>query len=211
MEQRCTCGAILPEDARFCHKCGKPQYEEDIARLAAEETPAAPAPKPSAVGPAPAVARIGFGNLRAVLITMGVAALSLVLLCAAAFVAPIFGPIILCGAGFTAAKFYKKRTVEQLSPGGGAFLGLMTGLWLFLVIAICAAITSFYIASPEGREIMKAAMPKMPEIAKMLDDPHQFLVSILEGLIPMFFIATISAAFGGMLAARTSARRRPSA
>ncbi|MBV9294668.1 MAG: zinc-ribbon domain-containing protein, partial [Acidobacteriaceae bacterium] len=23
MQQRCTCGAILPEDARFCHKCGK--------------------------------------------------------------------------------------------------------------------------------------------------------------------------------------------
>jgi hypothetical protein len=51
----------------------------------------------------------------------------------------------------------------------------------------------------------------MPEVAKMLDDPHRFLMSILEGLIPMFFIATISAAFGGMLAARTSARRGPSA
>lgn len=211
MEQRCTCGASLPEDARFCHKCGKPQYEEDIARLAAEQTAAAPTPKPAAVEPAHAAARIGFGNLRAVLITMAVAALSLVLLCAAAIVAPLFGPIILCAAGFAAAKFYKKRTVEPLSPGGGAFLGLMTGLWLFLVIAICAAITSVYVASPEGRELMKAAMPRMPEVAKLLDDPHQFLVSILEGLVPMFFIATISAAFGGLLAARTSARRRPSA
>ena len=23
----CTCGAQLPPDARFCHKCGKPQYD----------------------------------------------------------------------------------------------------------------------------------------------------------------------------------------
>jgi uncharacterized protein involved in cysteine biosynthesis len=210
VEQRCTCGAVLPEQARFCHKCGKPQLEEDIVRLAAQE-PAMPPAGPQAFTTQSPAARIGFGNLRAVLITMGVAAFSLVLLCAAAIVAPLFGPIILCAAGFAAAKFYKRRTVEPLSPGGGAFLGLMTGLWLFLVVAICAAITSVYIASPEGREIMKAAMPKMPELAKMLDDPHRFLISILEGLVPMFFIATISAAFGGMLAARTSGHRRPSA
>jgi uncharacterized protein involved in cysteine biosynthesis len=199
----------LPEEARFCHKCGKPQFEEDIARLEAQEA-ALPVRPEASTTHSPAM-RIGFGNLRAVLITMGVAAFSLVLLCAAAIVAPLFGPIILCAAGFAAAKVYKTRTVEPLSPGGCAFLGLMTGLWLFLVVAICAAITSVYIASPEGREIMKAAMPKMPEVAKMLDDPHRFLISILEGLVPMFFIATISAAFGGMLAARTSARRRPSA
>lgn len=210
MEQRCTCGVVLPEGARFCHKCGKPQFEEDIARLSAQEQALAPAGHVS-LAQSPTASRIGFGNLRAVLITMGVAALSLVLLCAAAIIAPLFGPIILCAAGFAAAKFYTRRTIEPLSTGGGAFLGLMTGLWLFLVVAICAAITSVYMASPEGREIMKAAMPKMPEVAKMLDDPHRFLMSILEGLIPMFFIATISAAFGGMLAARTSARRGPSA
>ena len=27
MPDRCTCGAVLPEDALFCHKCGKPQRE----------------------------------------------------------------------------------------------------------------------------------------------------------------------------------------
>jgi hypothetical protein len=145
-----------------------------------------------------------------VLITMAVAAISLVALCAAAMIAPVLGPLVLCAAGFAATKIYKSRSTEAVSTGSGAYLGLMTGLWLFLVVAVCAGITSVYVSSPEGRDMMKAAMPKMPEVAKLLDNPHQFVVSIVEGLIPTFFIATISAAFGGMLAARSSARRRQS-
>lgn len=208
MQERCTCGAYLPEGARFCHKCGRPLFEEDAARLAALE----PAPAPAAASAAlpPRVSRIGFGNVQAVLITMAVAAISLIALCAAAVIAPVLGPLVLCAAGFAATKIYKSRSTETVSPGSGAYLGLMTGLWLFLVVAFCAGITSVYVSSPEGRDMMKAAMPKMPEIAKLLDNPHQFVMSIIEGLIPTFFIATISAAFGGMLAARTSARRRQS-
>jgi hypothetical protein len=146
--------------------------------------------------------------VQAVLITMAVAAISLVVLCAAAVIAPVLGPVVLCAAGFAATKVYKNRSTEIVSPGSGAYLGLMTGFWLFLVVAVCAGITSIYISSPEGRDIMKAAVPKMPELARLLDNPHQFVMSIIEGLIPTFFIATISAAFGGLLAARTPRRRQ---
>jgi hypothetical protein len=216
VEQRCTCGAVLPEDARFCHKCGKPQYEEDIARLTAEQTAAAPAPSPTVAATVPAVARIGFGNLRAVLITMGVAALSLVVLYLALLLVPPLAPIILCGAGFAAATFYKKQTLEQLTKGGGAFLGLMTGLWLFLVVAICLVVVSVELSSPAGQEIFKAASLKLPQIAnnpeaaKLLDHPQELVNGVRGALIPMFFIITLSAAFGGMLAGRTPARHRPS-
>lgn len=216
MEQRCTCGAVLPEDARFCHKCGKPQYEEDIARLAAEAAPSTPAPASTPVTPAPSVARIGFRNLRAVLITMGVAALSLVVLYLALLLLPPLAPVILCGAGFAAATFYKRQTLETLTKGGGAFLGLMTGLWLFLVVAICLVVVSVELSSPAGQEIFKAASLKLPQIAnnpeaaKLLDHPQELVNGVRGALIPMFFIITISAAFGGMLAGRTSARHRPS-
>jgi hypothetical protein len=205
VELRCTCGAILPEDARFCHKCGKPQLEEDIERISSSE--AATAVQGSIDVPGTKAVPIGFGNMRAVAITMAAAAIALIALFLAAAISPVLGPVVLCSAGFAAARFYRKRTAEPLSPGGGAYLGLMTGIWLFLVVAICAAITSIYVASPTGREVLRAAMPKMPELAKLLDDPHQFLINLMEGLIPMFFLATISAALGGMLAARMSARR----
>lgn len=152
-------------------------------------------------------APIGFSNLRAVGITMVAAGGALVALFLAAAIAPVLGPIVLCAAGFAAAHFYRSRTSEPLTPGGGAYLGVMTGVWLFLVIALCAAITSIYVAMPAGREILRAAMPKMPELAKMLDDPHQFQMSMVAGLIPMFFLTVISAALGGMIAARLSGGR----
>ena len=37
----CTCGAQLPPDARFCHKCGKPQYDYPVVEEA-EPEPAPP-------------------------------------------------------------------------------------------------------------------------------------------------------------------------
>jgi hypothetical protein len=210
VEPRCTCGAVLPEDARFCHKCGKPQFEEDLARLDAVQPVSA---QPVVVTAAPSTdgraTGIGLNNMRAVLVTMAVAALALFVLYFAALIAPPLGLFVLCGAGFAAARFYKARTTEPLSPGGGAVLGVMTGFWLFLVVVVCAAITSVYVASPTGREFLRSAMPKMPEVAKMLDDPHQFMMNLLLNLIPVFFIATISAAFGGMLAVRLSSRQRP--
>ncbi len=207
METRCTCGAALPEGARFCHKCGKPQYEEDIARLAESEPRSVPAQAPLDLPGEKKPPAIGFGNLRAVAITMAVAAFALVVLLVLAMLAPPLGLLVLCAAGYAAAYFYRRQTAQPLSTGGGAYLGLMTGLWLFLVFALCAAVVGVEVGTPTGREMLKAGMAKMPEAAKMLDDPHQFVVSIGQALIPIFFLATISAAFGGMLAARTLAGR----
>ena len=148
---------------------------------------------------------------------MAVAAFSLVVLYLALLLLPPLVPIILCGAGFAAAKFYKKQTLQPLTKGGGAFLGMMTGLWLFLVVAICLAVFSLEVSSPTGQELLKAASEKVPQLAnnpeaaKLLDHPQELMNAIRSALLPMFFVITISAAFGGMLAARASARRRPSA
>jgi hypothetical protein len=153
-------------------------------------------------------ARIGFNNLPAVAITVAVAACSLIGLWLVCVVAPLLLPLVLCGAGYAAARFYKSRMAEPLTPFNGATLGMMTGFWLFLMIAVGVAMT---FGTPEGREMVKAMTPKVPEMAKLLDDPHQLVVTLVKGLIPCFFILTISAAFGGMLAARLQPRNgRPS-
>jgi len=209
VELRCTCGALLPEDARFCHKCGKPQYEEDIARLSAPEPSTVPVQGPLDVPAENKAAPIGFGNLRAVTITIAVAAITLLPL-AIAMIAPPLSLLVLCAAGYFAAHFYRKQSMQPLSPGGGAYLGAMTGVWLSLVFAVCGALISIQVSSPDNLNLMRAYLARMPEAAKMLENPHQFVVGMGQALLFLFFLATISAAFGGMLAARKSARRSQS-
>jgi hypothetical protein len=201
VEPRCTCGAYLPSDARFCHKCGKPQFEEDIERLAALEAEATPKPvvaPPLVVQPAAE----SVGNIRAVGITMAVAALAFVCMLLVGMVAPPAVPLILCAAGFAAARFYgTKRTISAFS---GALLGTMTGMWLFLVFAVCVGTASVTLSSPEGQAMMKGISPKAaPEMIRLLEDPHQMVTGFL---LPVFFFLIFSSAFGGLLAARL---RRP--
>ena len=194
---------MLPPDARFCHKCGKPQYEEDIERLAALEAESQPAPAPPVVTAAPGP-RIGIGNLRAVGITMAVAALAFVCMLVASAIAPPIVPIILCAAGFAAAWFYKGSST--ITAFNGAVLGTMTGMWLFLVFALCAGMASVSLSSPEGQQMIKAFSPKLtPEMARVIQDPHQLITGLL---LPTFFLLVLSSAFGGLLAARFRPRGR---
>jgi hypothetical protein len=201
VEQRCTCGALLPPDARFCHKCGKPQYEEDIERFAALEAEAAPTPTA-----APLIvdqsATSGVGNLRAVGISMAAAALAFVGMLLVGMIFPPAVPVILCAAGFAAARFYGvKNSITALN---GALLGTMTGLWLFLVFAVCVGTASATLSSPEGQAMMKNISPKVaPEMIRILQDPQQMLTGFL---LPVFFFLVFSSAFGGLLGARL---RRP--
>jgi hypothetical protein len=144
--------------------------------------------------------------MRAVGTTLAVAAVSLVALGIAGEVgaSPLL-LIILCAAGFVAARFYHRRTSEQLTPLAGAKLGAMTCLWLFLVVAI-GAVVNF--STMEGREKFKTAilnapnLPNVPEFAKLLENPSELIILILVSFAFLFHIGTVAAAFGGMLAVR---------
>jgi hypothetical protein len=206
VQQRCTCGAALPEDARFCHKCGKPQYEEDIARLTAEAPPTPSALPPL---PRPTSRRISFRNSRAVLVTLAVAAGALLGIAIAALLSPLLAPLVLCAAGVIAAMLYKDQSVEPLSPAAGARLGWMTGLWLFIVVIICLTIVGLSLVSPGGRELLKS-VPTNAEVAKMLDNPHDFLVNLPIGIIQTFLMVTLLPGLGGMLGAKLVTRGRRS-
>src|SRR5579862_3192296 len=61
----CTCGAQLPPDARFCHKCGKPQRDEP---LLVDEPVVVPPPPPLA--PPPPAPPISFRNAIAVRVAL---------------------------------------------------------------------------------------------------------------------------------------------
>jgi hypothetical protein len=202
---RCSCGAILPEDARFCHKCGQPQYEEDIARMNAVEEPPPVTAQPPAPPPFQLPTKIGIGNGRAVRITLAVAGLSLLAIALIASIAPPLAPAIMVAAGFTAVRVYLSRTSENLSPSGAAILGAMPWLWLAIPFSILEALgAGFFVLTPEGREAAKAL--KNPEVMKLMDDPAK----LITGLLLIVFVGTVSGALGGILAVRRQPRSGPS-
>lgn len=209
-QQRCTCGALLPEAARFCHKCGKPQYEEDIARLAESPTPA-PVQGPILPPGSTAPPAISFKNSRAVLISLVVAAATFFGSGAAVLISPLLFPIILCAGGFASARIYRHQSAEAITATAGARLGWMTGLWLFAIIAILSAVTAIYISSPQGWEQARAIWAQVPEVSKLLVSQHDFLVRLLINLPFFFFLLTLLPGLGGMLGAKSVTRRRPSA
>ncbi len=209
-QQRCTCGAVLPEDARFCHKCGKPQYEEDIARLA-EPQSAAPVQSPLLPPSLATPASISFKNSRAVLISLVVAAATFFGSGAAVLVSPLLFPVILCAGGFASARLYRRQSAEPITATAGARLGWMTGLWLFAIIAMLSAVTAIYISSPQGWEQVRAVWAQVPEVSKLLVSQHDFLIRLLINLPFFFFLLTLLPGLGGMLGAKSGPRRRPSA
>jgi hypothetical protein len=200
------------DGARFCHKCGKPQFEEDAVRLNALEQRSVPAQAPIEPPTAEAsagVPGISFRNSRAVLISLLVAAGAMLCFLPIALVAAPLFPIFLCGVGFVAVYIYHRGAKEPLSTSAGARLGWMTGLWIFLVTAVLLAMTALIISSPAGWEQLRAAWSQVPQTAKLLDlSQHDLLVQMLVMLPFSFLLLTMLPGLGGILGAKLSARRR---
>lgn len=212
MEPRCTCGAVLPPDARFCHRCGKPQYAEDVARLEEQERQAAIPPTPAAETTLAEASAITFRNSRAVFISLVVAAVGLLgsLVLALAAAAPLF-PVFLCAVGFFAVRFYNGGSPARLSTSAGARLGWMTGLWLFVVVALMVAIVILFGSSQQGWEQMQATFARTqqaPELLKLTQ--HDFLVQMLLFVPFSFILLTMLPGLGGIIGAKFWARRRSS-
>ncbi len=131
------------------------------------------------------------------------------LFCTLGVIAPPLIPLVCCAAGFVAALVYNRRSPEPLSIRSGARLGWMTGFWVFLLLALISALTSIYFADPAFREQAKSLpnIARMPQLVKLLDDPHQLLMNLLVTLVLFFFMATILSGLGGMLGAKLHSRR----
>lgn len=202
---RCSCGAILPEDARFCHKCGAPQFAEDIARInAAEEAAEAPVAASSFAPPAAAVllqAPARFPNRQAVRVSIRVAAVSLLVAVLVAAVAPPLVVPLFVAAGFAAVRLYVNRTHEQLKLMGAAVMGAMPWFWFFL-LQVAGALFLFF--SPQVHALVKAM--NNPEYTRFIDDPARESLFLLLNLV----VSSGSGALGGILGVRWQPRNGPS-
>jgi hypothetical protein len=208
VEQVCTCGARLPEDARFCHKCGRPLQEGYVA---AEEAPL-PAPTPETVAPAPQPAPpIGFRNRLAVRIALIAAGAICVLISV-----PLPGPIstiwqivLLLAGGFGSVYLYARRSGEPVSVGSGARMGWLTGIFCFVFITLLFTFVVLIFSTDAGRESMSQALklnPGSEDVVRQFEEMIRTPAGVFGPLLGFFVLLTSLPTIGGALGAKVLER-----
>lgn len=205
MPERCTCGATLPEDALFCHKCGKPQRE----LVAVEPEPEAVQPPP--LPPAPVIAvtlapQIGFRNRTAMLIALVAGVLSILIFALGVQLTPVLAPAWLVLSGMLAAFLYKMGTGQKLSTIAGARLGWISGIFAFAIVACLLGI--FAAVMMKDPAVQSSFRDQMSQMGRPSADVDKFMeamrhpTSVLLALPPIFLLFTVLSAFGGAIGAR---------
>lgn len=209
---RCTCGATLPDDALFCHRCGKPQRELLEVESEPEPAPVIPPPIPAPAVPASITAPIGFHNGPAVRIAMLAGTLSIVVLMVTGQISilQVLMPLWLMAGGFFAVFLYRRRTGQSLSPLSGAHLGWLSGLFGFLIMTVILTLIALAMSEPSAVSTLRSqwsgAGRSEADFNVMLDAFHNpiKIAAILSMILLLF---SILPAFGGALGAKFLAPR----
>jgi hypothetical protein len=201
MPEFCTCGAELPPDARFCHKCGKPQREELFVPAPEEVRPLI-----TVISPAPPVAP-SFRNPVAVRVGLFVASIATFLCLAAPFGFVIWLP----SAGFISVYLFSRRTGQSLTVRGGARMGWMAGILSFVIITVMFTLGTIAVSIQPGgvmeafREAAKARpLPanQLQDVLQMLSSPAGQAAIYIGTLLVSFMVTSVFCTAGGALGAK---------
>lgn len=201
MPEYCTCGAQLPPDARFCHKCGKPQREEDVP---VEEQPIviAPPPSPQPAEPPP----ISFRNVIAVRVAL---ATGIPMFLLSAVAGPLALAVPLAG-GFFAVYLYRRRTGQKITVLAGARLGWISGIIVFAIVTVVLTLVMVMLSQPDFVQSMRDQMARMSSISQ---DELTKRIELLRtpsglalGLLDTFLSYTLLTALGGAVGAKILSR-----
>ena len=202
MPDFCTCGVQLPPDARFCHKCGKPQYDYPALGEEIEQ----PAPPPVAVPVLAQAPEISFHNRLAVRIGF-LAALTAVIVSQIPLPFPLLRVLFaFLAAGFLAVFLYSRRTGQMLSMRSGARMGWITGIFSFTLIGVLFTVTM--VAFSNQGDLQKVFRSQLPTndatkvFTDALSDPANLAAFILLSLIILFVMLTALPMIGGVLGAK---------
>jgi hypothetical protein len=206
MPEYCTCGTKLVEDARFCHRCGRPTSEQSaMEALAVEE---APPPVPASTQPSLQAklsqVPVSFSNpiaLRvAFLMSLAVIPVELT---------PVLNALLIVwwlAAGWCAVLLYRKLTGSVLSIRAGARLGSITGVLTFLSLTIGFTAT-ILLTGKQFFDQLEQTVKQNPDVAQVMHDPTMMFVFLLLCLAILGALVVGTCAAGGALGARFTARK----
>ena len=199
MPDTCTCGTQLVENARFCHRCGRPTFESEPAVESQPPLAFELAEKPSARALAAALP-VGFRNPVAMrvafLMSVGIMLIQMI---------PgvnLFFVVWWLAAGWGAVVLYRRMTGSVLSVKAGARLGSITGILTFLSMTVIIA-CSMLVA---GKELFAEIVKQNPQISPVLDDPAELAGVVLMVMAIVFATVVGTCAAGGALGARFASR-----
>jgi len=213
MPEFCTCGAELPPDARFCHRCGKPQREEiqpEAAERAPEIVTAVP-PSATVAPPSTAPPRVNFHNSTAVRIGLLMAGVASLLSALPAMALGLGGLAIWwLTAGFLSAYVYRRRTGQFLTVDSGLRIGWITGLLgstitsAVFTVSVVPLIRGGGIASLYQEQFRKmyGDDPNLQQALKILQTPSGLALVVVFALLFFFLIITFLCTAGGALGAK---------
>ncbi len=195
--EKCTCGAVLAENARFCHRCGRPVHEMSATELE-ELFPTPPPPAPAIALPPPPMP-IGWSNPIAlrVAIMMSLAITMPELL-------PYLNSLFFLWwflAGWGAVWLYGRLTGLRLTISAGAHLGFLTGVFTSLIVAL---ILASQLTSTEVRDALNQQMMKDPRTADVMNHPAALACVAIMLVLMIFGIVAAICTTGGALGARFS-------
>lgn len=212
MEGYCNCGTRLAEQARFCHRCGRPvtlealREEEERERAERQETAAATVTEETRQEEAPTEAAglrtdlvLRAGWAAAVLSQLGMMATGMA-------GAPVLAPLVLVFGGGYAVHLYRRRSGNSLNVLQGLRVGWFAGLFSFVLVLIFFTMSVAVLSS--NRDAIKTAAESAPaggmareaieQLQRSLDKPAD-----LAGQLAMSFVfLTVCSAAGGAIGAR---------
>jgi len=197
----CNCGTELPEGARFCFRCGKPQRAEDIETFAPAAIPTPP-PLPVATEIPTGVSFANPVALRTALfiacLITGLEMLPFPFL----LIAPVMG-------GFAAVTLFQRRTRRVLTTTAAAKLGWMTASLNTLLGTIALTVSAVVEGFGPLRDAIRQqpASPSQQQTLQLMNDPYMFALLLL--MVWIFVVVVISGLCiaGGALGARLARPR----
>jgi len=203
MPEFCTCGAQLPPDALFCHKCGKPQrelVEPEVHIPEHAEFAASLAPVPLA----PETLPLNFRNPVAMQIAFSAAIVASLL----SWV-PILNVVMWVGAGYFAVFFYRRRTGHLLNLASGLRLGWITGVMMFAIVAVLFTAFAVVFNASVGIDMLQsqfrnASDPKVQEALQTLRSGWGVAIFLMQLFLFITCLSMIGGALGAKLVGRAS-------